>query len=114
MNVKIDYAITNNLTPFIVMQNHYNLIYREEEREMIPTLKVCRIFSVFRSSSVPPVQNYLSSPHEQHFGVGMVPWSPVAKGLLTRPLEEQTQRGETDWIIKKYLEGGGTREIVSR
>jgi len=44
----------------------------------------------------------------------MVPWSPVAKGLLTRPLEEQTQRGETDWIIKKYLEGGGTREIVSR
>jgi len=111
MNVKIDYAITNNLTPFIVMQNHYNLIYREEEREMIPTLKVCRIFSVL---SVHPVQIYLFSPHEQYLGVGMVPWSPIAKGLLTRPLEEQTQRGETDWIIKKYLEGGGTREIVSR
>jgi len=35
-----DYAIANKLTPFISMQNHYNLIYREEEREMFPTLKV--------------------------------------------------------------------------
>lgn len=35
-----DYAITHNLTPFISMQNHYNLLYREEEREMFPTLKV--------------------------------------------------------------------------
>ena len=35
-----DYAITHNLTPFISMQNHYSLIYREEEREMFPTLKV--------------------------------------------------------------------------
>ncbi|ELU40706.1 aryl-alcohol dehydrogenase [Rhizoctonia solani AG-1 IA] len=34
-----NYAITNKLTPFISMQNYYNLIYREEEREMIPTLK---------------------------------------------------------------------------
>jgi len=36
-----DYAINNKLTPFISMQNHYNLIYREEEREMFPTLDVC-------------------------------------------------------------------------
>ena len=36
----VDYAITHNLTPFISMQNHYNLMYREEEREMMPTLKV--------------------------------------------------------------------------
>ncbi|KAG2015689.1 hypothetical protein CC2G_008934 [Coprinopsis cinerea AmutBmut pab1-1] len=35
-----NYAIKNNLTPFISMQNHYNLVYREEEREMFPTLKV--------------------------------------------------------------------------
>ena len=34
-----DYAITHNLTPFISMQNHYSMIYREEEREMFPTLK---------------------------------------------------------------------------
>jgi aryl-alcohol dehydrogenase-like predicted oxidoreductase len=37
-----DYAINNNLTPFISMQNHYSIIYREEEREMFPTLKVKR------------------------------------------------------------------------
>lgn len=35
-----DYAITHNLTPFISMQNQYSLAYREEEREMFPTLKV--------------------------------------------------------------------------
>ena len=42
----IDYAIINKLTPFISMQNHYILIYREEEREMFPTLKVrpCHFF----------------------------------------------------------------------
>jgi hypothetical protein len=34
------YAILHNLMPFISMQNHYNLLYREEEREMMPTLKV--------------------------------------------------------------------------
>jgi hypothetical protein len=38
--VMTDYAISRNLTPFISMQNHYNLVYREEEREMFPTLKV--------------------------------------------------------------------------
>lgn len=38
-----NYAIANNLTPFISMQNHYSVLYREEEREMMPTLKVqCR------------------------------------------------------------------------
>ena len=36
----LGYAISNKLTPFISMQNHYSLIYREEEREMLPTLKV--------------------------------------------------------------------------
>ena len=36
----LDYAITNRLTPFISMQNYYCLIYREEEREMYPTLNV--------------------------------------------------------------------------
>ena len=43
----IDYAINNKLTPFISMQNHYNLIYREEEREMFPTLKVILAFTLF-------------------------------------------------------------------
>ncbi|KAI9068802.1 hypothetical protein FKP32DRAFT_1560971 [Trametes sanguinea] len=35
-----DYALTHNLTSLISMQNHYNLLYRKEEREMFPTLKV--------------------------------------------------------------------------
>ena len=46
-----DYAINNNLTPFISMQNQYSLVYREEEREMFPTLKVR--FHVSQSSLVP-------------------------------------------------------------
>jgi aryl-alcohol dehydrogenase-like predicted oxidoreductase len=45
-----DYAINNHLTPFISMQNHYNLVYREEEREMFPTLKVI-LYIVSHSSS---------------------------------------------------------------
>ena len=70
-NTALDYAIKNNLTPFISMQNHYSLVYREEEREMFPTLKM--------------------------FGVGSIPWSPLARGLLTRPLDAQSKRGNTDW-----------------
>jgi aryl-alcohol dehydrogenase-like predicted oxidoreductase len=61
-------------TRFVSMQNHYNLIYREEEREMIPQ---CR---------------------DQ--GVGMVPWSPLARGLLagsrTATGERLTTRADTD------------------
>ncbi len=45
-----DYAITHNLTPFVSMQNHYSLLYREEEREMFPTLKVSR---AVETSAVP-------------------------------------------------------------
>src|SRR5215475_687691 len=41
LSLSLDYAIANKLTPFISMQNHYSLVYREEEREMMPTLKVC-------------------------------------------------------------------------
>ena len=47
----VDYAIANNLTPFISMQNHYNLAYREEEREMFPTLKVCLLRLFFGCQS---------------------------------------------------------------
>ncbi|CAE6527091.1 unnamed protein product [Rhizoctonia solani] len=64
-----NYAITNNLTPFIVMQNQHSLVYREEEREMMPTLKM--------------------------FGVGMIPWSPLSQGILARPYEATSLRGET-------------------
>jgi len=82
-----NYAIKNKLTPFISMQNHYSLIYREEEREMFPTLKM--------------------------FGVGSIPWSPLGRGLLTRPLSEKSTRGNTDWFIGSY-KGSGTPAIVGR
>ena len=57
-------------TRFVAMQNHYNLIYREEEREMLP---LCA---------------------DQ--GIGVIPWSPLARGKLTRPWDEMTTRKETD------------------
>jgi aryl-alcohol dehydrogenase (NADP+) len=63
-------ADLNGWTRFVSMQNHYNLLYREEEREMIP---LCI---------------------DQ--GVGVIPWSPLARGRLTRPWAEQTARSETD------------------
>jgi len=89
-HVMQNYAITHNLTPFISMQNHHSLVYREEEREMLPTLN--------------------------HFGVGIIPWSPLARGLLARPLkgDERTTRGDSDRFLNSYLEGSGTPEIVNR
>jgi aryl-alcohol dehydrogenase-like predicted oxidoreductase len=58
-------------TRFVSMQNHYNLLYREEEREMLP---LC-----------------LAE------GIGVIPWSPLARGRLTRPWQtETTKRYETD------------------
>jgi aryl-alcohol dehydrogenase-like predicted oxidoreductase len=67
-------AETNGFTRFVSMQNHYNLIYREEEREMIP---LCI---------------------DQ--GVGVIPWSPLARGVLagnrTREGERRTTRANSD------------------
>ncbi|KAJ2921260.1 hypothetical protein H1R20_g15837, partial [Candolleomyces eurysporus] len=83
-----NYAIANKLTPFISMQNHYNLAYREEEREMFPTLKL--------------------------LNVGSIPWSPLARGLLTRPLTADTVRGKTDRMIKGYSVNEGTEKIVNK
>ncbi|MDQ2053635.1 MULTISPECIES: aldo/keto reductase [Halobellus] len=73
------------LTPFSTMQNHYNLLYREEEREMLP---LC-----------------------EKQGVGVIPWSPLARGRLARPHEDSraTTRGETDDYAHQhpYLDSGG-------
>ncbi len=55
---------------FVSMQNHYNLIYREEEREMLP---LC-----------------------VDMGVGVIPWSPLARGRLTRDWDTETARAQTD------------------
>ena len=63
-------ARANGWTRFISMQNHVNLLYREEEREMLP---LCA---------------------DQ--GVGVIPWSPLARGKLARAWDETTVRSETD------------------
>lgn len=60
----------NGWSRFISMQNHLNLVYREEEREMLP---LCR---------------------DQ--GIGVIPWSPLARGRLARPWGETTARSESD------------------
>lgn len=62
----------NGWAQFVSMQNYVNLIYREEEREMLP---ICR-----------------------DEGIGVIPWSPLARGKLTRPWGEQTKRSQTDRI----------------
>lgn len=67
-------AEKNGWTRFISMQNHYNLIYREEEREMLPLCKDQKI--------------------------AVIPYSPLAKGRLTRDWEETTHRSETDQVQK--------------
>lgn len=65
---------------FVSMQNHYNLIYREEEREMIP---LCR-----------------------SEGLGVIPWSPLARGILARAeLQGDTTRAETDTYGQTLYEG---------
>lgn len=61
--------------PFVTMQDHYNLIYREEEREMLP---LC-----------------------SQEGVAVIPWSPLARGRLTRPWGETTARVVSDEVGKK-------------
>ena len=67
-------ARANGWTRFISMQNQISLLYREEEREMIP---LCR---------------------DQ--GVGLIPWSPLARGRLTRPAGVETKRSQTDAVTK--------------
>jgi aryl-alcohol dehydrogenase-like predicted oxidoreductase len=63
-------------TKFATMQNHYNLLYREEEREMLP---LCA---------------------DQ--GIGVIPWSPLARGRLTRAWDEDTERSGTDRFVGLY------------
>ena len=67
----------NGWTRFVSMQNHYNLLYREEERE---TMRLC-----------------------ESEGVGVIPWSPLARGRLTRPWgqEGSTRRTANDEFGKK-------------
>ena len=80
-------AEANGWTRFVTMQDHYNLLYREEEREMLP---LCA---------------------DQ--GVGVIPWSPLARGRLTREWDVTTARTETDELGRRLYEDAD-REIVDR
>ena len=64
---------------FVTMQNHYNLLYREEEREMIP---LCL-----------------------HEGIGLIPWSPLARGLLAGSREQKTVRSTSDAYMADLYSG---------
>lgn len=80
----------NGWSRFVSMQNHLNLLYREEEREMLP---LCR---------------------DQ--GIGVIPWSPLARGRLARPADEKTERSETDkfghYLYRKTAESD--RGVIDR
>ncbi len=78
-------AQTHGWTAFVSMQDHYNLLNREEEREMLPLCAAT--------------------------GVGVIPWSPLARGRLTRDWDDTTARSQTD-EFGKTLYGEGDREIV--
>ncbi|MCU1361921.1 MAG: putative aldo/keto oxidoreductase, NAD(P)-dependent, related to aryl-alcohol dehydrogenase, partial [Ilumatobacteraceae bacterium] len=80
-------AQRNGWTRFVSMQNHYNLIYREEEREMLP---LC-----------------------VDQAVGVIPWSPLARGLLTRDWDDATARSETD-EFGKSLYRHANREVAEQ
>ncbi|WP_214416536.1 aldo/keto reductase [Sphaerisporangium fuscum] len=83
-------AELNGWTRFVSMQNHYNLLYREEEREMIP---LCL---------------------DQ--GVGLVPWSPLARGLIARAgsRDTGTTRAGTDGRIEQLYGGEGDEAVLDR
>ncbi len=69
-------AERNGWTRFVSMQDQYNLLQREEEREMHPLVL------------------------DQ--GVGVLPWSPLARGRLTRPWGTETERTDSDWVTKRF------------
>src|SRR5438552_9678749 len=82
-------AESHGWTRFVTMQNHYNLLYREEEREMIP---LCRTE-----------------------GIGIIPWSPLARGLLADHPPD-TVRSKTDEYAK-LLYGGAAdsdNQVIAR
>lgn len=83
-------AERNGWTRFVSMQNHYNLLYREEEREMLPLCKEERI--------------------------AVMPWSPLAAGRLARPWGEMDERAKVDQIGKAIYSATAVadRQVVDR
>jgi len=88
----LDIAERRGWTKFVTMQNHYNLVYREEEREMIP-LCIDR-------------------------GIGVIPWSPLARGFLagnrTRQQPGTTERAQTDEFAHQMYYTDSDFDVVDR
>lgn len=85
------YAISNNLTTFSTMQNHYNLLYREDERELIP---ICK-----------------------QFNVSLIPYSPLAGGHLTKNTwTSSSLRSQLDKTLKRKYDKAKENdlEIIQR
>lgn len=81
-------AKMNGWTGFTSMQNLYNLVYREEERDVNPFCDV--------------------------EGIGLIPWSPLARGLLARPSNVQTERSKRDAKTAKWFAGDQNEKIIGR
>ena len=83
-------AARRGWTRFVSMQNHYNLLHREEEREMLP---LCAAE-----------------------GIGVIPWSPLARGRLTRAWDETTERARTDEFTRKLYDATveADRRVIER
>ena len=81
-------ADLNGWTRFVSMQDHYNLLHREEEREMLP----------------------LCADQD----IAVLPWSPLARGRLTRDWDEATERTRSDEFGKTLYSAGSDRQVVDR
>jgi aryl-alcohol dehydrogenase (NADP+) len=76
----------HGLARFVSMQNHYNLVYREEEREMLP---LCR-----------------------NLGLAVTPWSPLARGLLAGSRKRQTIRAATDRPAQQWYDHPAEEDAI--
>ncbi|HWX55871.1 MAG TPA: aldo/keto reductase [Verrucomicrobiae bacterium] len=79
-------ADRHNFDRFVTMQNHYNLMYREEEREMVP---LCRAE-----------------------GIGLLPWSPLARGLLAGSRKAATLRSKVDDYAHQMYPVDGDNRVI--
>jgi aryl-alcohol dehydrogenase (NADP+) len=79
-------AALNGWTPFATMQDHYNLLYRETEREMLP---LCR-----------------------DAGIGFLAWSPLARGRLTRSPARSTPRSDNDRYIDPLYDRADAAQLA--
>ena len=76
----------HGLARFVSMQNHYNLVYREDERKMLP---LCRTL-----------------------GIAVTPWSPLARGLLAGSRNRKTIRAATDWPAQQWYDHPAEEDAI--